>query len=45
MNKLDKGKVNGFSFKLTGWCRDKDGYVTDFTEKDIESITWVDNDD
>ena len=44
MNK-DLGKVTGWEFKITGWCRDKDGYISDFTEKNIKSITWVESND
>jgi len=29
-----------FTFKLSGFCIDKDGYTDYFTEKDVDSITW-----
>ena len=41
----DLGKITGFTLKLKGWCRDKDGYISHFTEKDVTSITWTDKDD
>ena len=37
---MSEGKVTGITFKLNGYCIDKDGYISHFTEKDIIGITW-----
>ena len=37
----DLGKITGFTFKCKGYCIDKDGNKSEFTEKNIKEITWV----
>ena len=34
--------MNGFEFKLVGWCKDSKGNICEFTEDQVTSIEWVD---